>query len=241
MPFDWRDHEELPLEQRFAGQRLGLEPWSGFLRALARFEGLEIDRDTTEPHEVLLSEFSAFLDAMDAETRAPVSEWTWQSHPMVFVSHQRADIKKAERIAYLACNQGIDYWLDIHDPLLTLANRTIAPHDLRYPVIIAAIIEMALLNSTCLIAVHTTNSMASKWVPYELGRVRDRNIQSLNAGGWFHPKVDPSQCGDYVHLCRIARGGEHGVTSWLHTWASGKNVCQGWPKDKPLPIKPLPV
>jgi hypothetical protein len=122
---------------------------------------------------------------------------------------------------------------------LVLANRTIPPHDLRYPFIIAAIIEIGLLKSTCLIAVHSLNSLASKWVPYELGRVRDRRIQSANVGGWFHPLVRPSQCGDYVHLCSIARGGEPVVNSWLQNWAGGNNACVGWPPGRPT--RPLPV
>jgi hypothetical protein len=237
MPFDWREHEGHPLEERFAGQPLGLGPWSRLLEALLRIDGLEIDRDTTERHEYLLSRFSGFLDGIDDEPPLSDTEKMQQGHPTLFVSHRRSDIAEAERIAFLACNQGIDYWLDVHDPLLAIANRKIPPHDLRYPFIIAAIIEMALLNSSHLIAVHSLNSATSKWVPYELGRVRDRHIQSLNAGGWFHPNVHPSQCGDYVHLCRIARGGEQLVTSWLSGWASAP-IPLGWPGR---PTTPLPV
>jgi hypothetical protein len=238
MPFDWREHDGQPLEQRFRESPVQ-DVWSRFLGAVGEVNGLEIDQDTTDDHSNLLTAFEEFLAGIDGLTPSTPEKKLEKFRQTVFVSHQRADVVEAERIAFLACQQGLDYWLDIHDPFLVLANRKIPPHDLRYPIIIAAIIEIGLLNSTCLVAVHSLNSVASKWVPYELGRVRDRRIQSANVGGWFHPMVRPAQCGDYVHLCRMARGGEPLVDSWLHTWAGGKNVCKGWPPGRPT--RPLPV
>jgi hypothetical protein len=234
MAFDWRDHDGLPLEERFDSgisglpPILGLQAWSNLLHTLREMDGLEVDRETTAVHDALLAAFSGFLGAVDAEQPPGVPRRLPSAGPVVFVSHQRLDIKEAERMANLARNHGMDYWLDIHDPLLILANKQISPSDARYPIIIAAIIEVALLNSTHLIAVHTKNSLASKWVPYELGRVRDRRIRSTNAGGWFHPKVQPSMCGDYVHLCRIARGGEGAVTNWLTGWTGGRSPPLPW-------------
>jgi hypothetical protein len=238
MPFDWRDHDGQPLQERFR-ENLGREVWLDLLEVVANIDGLAIDQDTARGHIDLLKAFEKFLAGIDRLTPSTPDEKIEQFHPTVFVSHQRADLVEAERIAFLACQQGVDYWLDIHDPLLRLANRTIPPHDLRYPIIIAAIIEIGLLNSTCLIAVHSLNSLASKWVPYELGRVRDRRIQSANVGGWFHPMVRPGQCGDYVHLCGIAHGDEPLVDSWLQKWAGGNKACKGWPPGRPT--RPLPV
>jgi hypothetical protein len=37
----------------------------------------------------------------------------------VFISHQRSDSHLGERVTCLADHHGIDYCLDIHDPLLT--------------------------------------------------------------------------------------------------------------------------
>jgi hypothetical protein len=238
MPFDWREHDRQPLPERFR-ENLGGDVWSDLLEAIGKIDGLEIDQNTGDRHIDLLIAFEEFLAGIDRLTPSTPDEKIRKFDPTVFVSHQRADLVEAERIAFLACQQGLDYWLDIHDPFLVLANRKIPPHDLRYPIIIAAIIEIGLLNSTCLIAVHSLNSLASKWVPYELGRVRDRRIQSANVGGWFHPMVRPGQCGDYVHLCGMAIGGEPLVDLWLHTWAGGKNVCKGWPAGRPT--RPLPV
>ena len=242
MPFDWREHDGEPLEGRFerGAERvpgmLGRRAWSVLIEAITPIE-VQADSETNPRHDRLISHFQTFLGAIDAADVRDVSDGTPSSHPVVFVSHQRSDLAEAERIACLACRQGIDYWLDIHDPVLKLANQLIRPSDARYPFIIAAIIEMGLLNASCLIAVHTTNSQASKWVPYELGRVKSRKIKSANAGGWFHPNLLPRQCGDYVHLCRIAPGGgEHAVNGWLGTWASG-GVARPWRGN---PTAPLP-
>jgi hypothetical protein len=227
MPFDWRVREEQALEQRFAGRItpdhpiLGAEAWSRFIRGL---EGQQANRVRPSDEDDLISAFQKFLVAIGPERRRNGLGVLPSTHPVVFVSHQRSDIAEAERIAEIACDERIDYWLDIHDPILKFATQTVTPSDARYPFIIAAIIEMALLNCSHLIAVHTINSLASKWVPYELGRVRNRHIQSANAGGWFHPNLLPRQCGDYVHLCRMAQGGEYDVTRWLRAWSAGRGA-----------------
>jgi TIR domain len=243
MPFSWRDHDGKPLEQRFDEETPGFQAWSAFLAAIPRFEMPDIDRETVELAAGLPSIFWGFVEAIDQTSPADAAKMR-HSRPIVFMSHQRSDAGWAERIAELACEHGLDYWLDIHDPVLMLANQNIPPTDLRYPVIIAAIIEMALLNATYLIAVHSDKSLASKWVPYELGRVRDRRIQSRNVGGWFHPAIRPRDCGDYVHLCGIARGGETTVRSWLRNWSAGRFSRLPWPAKsahQPNPTAPLPI
>lgn len=237
MAFHWRDHDERPLQDRFDPETLGYPTWRRFLDALLGPNRPEMYR-ALAPDEWRLAIFANFLNALDADVPQSAAA-KMRSDPIVFVSHQRSDVAEAERIAHLARNHGIDYWLDVHDPVLRLANRTIPKEDLLYPIIIAAIIEMALLNSTHLIAVHSVNSMNSKWVPYELGRIRDRHIWSLNTGGWFHPRIDPRQCGDYVHLSLITLGGEYVVTSWLQNWARGRHLAPlDWPPGKPT--TPLP-
>lgn len=89
--------------------------------------------------------------------------------PCVFISHQRSDADRGERVACLADHHGIDYWLDIHDPTLMLVNNSSVSGPLR-SLLIAATIEIALLNSSHVIALHTGNSLASRWVPYEFAR-----------------------------------------------------------------------
>jgi hypothetical protein len=67
--------------------------------------------------------------------------------------------------------------------------------------LLAAIIEIALLNSTHVMTLHTTNSAGSAWIPYELGRAKARKILSSQAAGWFDPpKILPAGCPEYVRL-----------------------------------------
>jgi hypothetical protein len=78
------------------------------------------------------------------------------SQPRVFVSHRMVDVAYAERIAWLASQKaGLEYWLDVHDPVLRLAGTTLSAGHVVYAMTVAAIIEMALLNCTHVIAAHT--------------------------------------------------------------------------------------
>jgi hypothetical protein len=130
-----------------------------------------------------------------------------QKRPRVFISHRQADADCAERIAWRASQEGLDYWLDVHDPLLRYSKA--AP-----PMILAAIIEIALLNCTHVIAAHTPNSAGSKWIPYELGRAKSRAVYSHQAAGWFHSQTSPAAYGEYVQLAEICRS-EKEVVRWL--------------------------
>jgi len=105
--------------------------------------------------------------------------------PRVFVSHRRADVKPAERIAYLACQEGFEFWLDVLDPQLATANASVAAS----AAAIASVIEMGLLNSTHVIAVMTPNTHGSQWVPYEYGRVKEPVPVSLKAASWVSPAL----------------------------------------------------
>ncbi len=139
--------------------------------------------------------------------------------PRVFVSHRLPDGKFAEQIAWQASQAGKDYWLDLHDATLQLANRTIPPGHPHYALIIAAIIEMALLNCTHVIATHSKNSLGSKWIPYELARAKGRRVISGQAAGWFDPALFPKiqkydSQGEYVVLADILQTRAE-VDHWL--------------------------
>ena len=127
---------------------------------------------------------------------------------------QPLPVERAKRVAYLATQHNLDYWLDVHDPQLSQVPQD--PSNPRYGILIAAIIEIALLNCTHIVAVHTSNSVKSKWVPYELGRAKARWIVSTQACGWFEPSLQPSTTGqEYVYLAYIAHGGENGLKTWF--------------------------
>jgi hypothetical protein len=78
----------------------------------------------------------------------------------------------------------------------------------------ARIIEMALLNSTHVIALITTNTAGSKWVPYEYGRAKDSSMYSLKAGCWIASNVPRVDIGDYLRL-GVMTSDDPGITQWL--------------------------
>jgi hypothetical protein len=232
------------LEQRFSalgGEAVGAGAWEVFVRQL------------TEPER----QQESYLDAFDRFLND--AGWDQQSRFIgpfgaqkavkcrVFVSHQQRDTAYAERIAYLATTHQFDYWLDVHDPTLALAKQVILPTDPRYGLIVAAIVEIGLLNSTHVIAVHTSNSPPSKWIPYEFGRAKARRIRSTQAAGWFAPGLPPLAYGDYVRLALMVRGGEQGLHAWFSSQKGqsagtpGSLPCQPSAVKRPIgPGKPLP-
>ena len=97
---------------------------------------------------------------------------------------------------------GLEYWLDVHDPVLRLASAALPPGHPVYAITVAGIIEMALLNCTHVIAAHTphtppppnTSWRPSQWIPCELARTKKAGSAiSRQAAGWFHPQVHPPE------------------------------------------------
>lgn len=171
--------------------------------------------------------FAVFLERIQERPDRP------RTAPRVFVSHRQADAAWGERIAWLASHEaGLDYWLDVHDPLLKIAGRTLSPTDPRYGYVIAAIIEMALLNCTHVIAAHTPNSAGSKWIPYELGRVKSRKIFSGQAAGWFQTGIQPQGCGEYVLLAEILPS-DVDVEQWLVAHGNKSDAPKPYPGAEP--------
>jgi hypothetical protein len=174
MRFDWRERRRLP--DRYDGLP-GANAW----RAL--FEAVRGGHVTTA--------FDRFLSQID-ETDPALTK------PCVFISHRQADEARAENVAKIVSAEGYDYWLDIHDPLLKWATPVVTGP--AGAALLAGIIEIALLNSTHVIALHTSHSAGSKWIPYELGRAKARSIFSTQAAGWFETTNLPETCGEYVYL-----------------------------------------
>lgn len=101
-----------------------------------------------------------------------------------------------------ATRAGVYYWLDLHDASLQTLGRASLPLAVQ-SVLIAATIEIALLNCSHVIG-----------VPYEFGRVKHRYLLSTQAASWWHPKVTSATVGEYVHLgVRAATEGE--IDNWL--------------------------
>jgi hypothetical protein len=106
---------------------------------------------------------------------------------------------RGERIACLADHRGVNVWPDVHNPTLRWLNANPVGAPVR-SLLIAAIVEIALLNSTHVIALHTASSLASRWVPYVLARAKAPGVTSVQAAGWFEDPKKPLRHGDYVQL-----------------------------------------
>ena len=82
--------------------------------------------------------------------------------PRLFIAHLASDRLLALKMARIASECGFHFWLDVLDPVLNKPVDTM--------VATSAVIEMAVLNCTHVIAV----GPASPWVNYAFGRIRTR-------------------------------------------------------------------
>ena len=226
MKFDWQqaDTHAFYRYDSFDGI-VGVERWRALVERASSFAGPSERGDAS-----IAGAFADFIAGLDGDSPAapPTLAPHGQHRPTccVFISHRRNDIKDALNIATHATQAGYDYWLDIHDPTL----RALGDADIASPakdILLAAAIEIALLNSTHVIALHTQHSIVSppktlsKWIPYELGRAKARQISSKQAACWFDQQTKPNDCGEYVYLVH-------------HTYSLGDvdNWLASAPKDR---------
>ena len=102
--------------------------------------------------------------------------------PRVFISHRQDDVHPARRIAWLATRARFEYWLDVEEPRLAGLQPSADT------LLVACLIELALLNCSHVLAVITDRTRGSMWVPYEYGRVKKLPAGS-QAGCWLAPSV----------------------------------------------------
>jgi hypothetical protein len=228
--YDSRDFEENDLAGRFPRRDdiVGVEQW---VRLIAGIRDWVSRAETPEGADAVFQEFDRFLQAV-AAVKAPLAT------SRVFVSHQRADSNEAERVAWHATEVGFEYWLDAHDPVLAFANRSTLPTQIK-AVLIAAIIEMGLLNSTHVVALQTANSRRSRWVPYEFGRAKQRLLVSWNAASWFEKGIAPDPNGDYLSLAFCAPT-RTDLERWFISQPGARPVAPNMLWPKPYVPKPLP-
>jgi hypothetical protein len=150
--------------------------------------------------------------------------------PRIFISHRQTDYSAALRIAKIASEEGFQFWLDVLDPLITWLPAAVAyPIGSRqYQLLVAVVVEMALLNCSHVIAVMTPNTIGSAWVPYEYGRAKDSSVYSLQAGCWLHPGVAHAPW-EYL-LLGVQTWREDEIRGWLRAELSGpyrNTQCNG--------------
>lgn len=196
--FNWQETSEDLLE-RYNENVLGYLDWRSLINILREHLGAE----QPDPFLQAFDNFQYQIRKIDTRRRVCC----------IFVSHQRADVLFAERIAYLSCQHGFEYWLDVHDPLLIQLTR-LRINAVVKSILIAAIVEMALLNCTHVITVQTAGAQASRWIPYEFGRAKLRRLWSTQTASWFDNGVFSSTTSDYLKLGVCAQS-EQQVINWL--------------------------
>lgn len=162
-------------------------------------------------------------------------QWPTMTKPCVFISHRQMDVDLALKIAYLACQEGWDYWLDVLDPSLNQLNSFGAKLTLEQKALAtAAIIEMALLNSSHVLAVMTINTIGSTWVPYEYGRVKAPVLVSPQAACWVDG-LAPSSLPEYLLLGPILDARSE-LVAWLRSQRPYASQPCCWPGIIPPPL-----
>jgi hypothetical protein len=213
--YDWRDYQGRNWLERFPENIRGYTVWR---------------QQRFAPRIDLKMLAADVIEARERATSGP-------PRPCVFVSHRQADAAPATRIAYLVCQEGYDYWLDVLDPTLS---GVAPPTSEQTAAATAAVIEMALLNSSHVLAVMTPNTRGSQWVPYEYGRVKAPKTVSLQAACWLDRAILVASLPEYVHLGAILKS-ETEIKQWLkaefqkHTGHAATASC-GWKGTPPPPL-----
>lgn len=169
------------------------------------------------------------------------------TRPRIFVSHRRSDVAKAERIAWLADQEGFEFWLDALDVLNRQLQALIVSGNLspqHAALATAAIIEMALLNSTHVIATITINTQGSEWVPYEYGRAKEAKPITVQAGCWVEPARSLGALPEYLHLgqktfseVEIRQWLRSEFIKWVRKYGSPATAPAGnWRGTEPAPL-----
>ena len=211
--YDWRKWTGNQWRDRFPRQAIGYVQWQEYWRSyLPEGKGTPLDS--------LMSIWD------DPKSRSLIQ------CPRLFISHRQSDDQLARRIAWMAKQEGFDYWLDVEDPILDALGMGLGS-TLTYfqrSIGIACVIEMALLNCSHVAAVISPATQQSRWVPYEFGRVKDKRLISLKAGSWVHPKLDMSQLLEYLHLGKLTDN-EVDLKGWLRdeftNWTKRNRCCSG--------------
>jgi hypothetical protein len=215
--YDWRDFRNRNWLDRFPDNVRGYTVWRQ-----QRFEE-RLD---------LRALASSVIDARMHAQAGP-------ARPCLFVSHKQVDVNQATRIAYLACQEGFDYWLDVLDPSLAGVGASgTTPEQMAAAT--AALVEMALLNSSHVMAVMTPNTKGSQWVPYEYGRVKTPQVKSLQASCWVDRVVATGPLPEYLYLGPVLKS-EIDIRQWLkselqnHPARQSLSPCN-WKGPTPTPL-----
>ncbi len=195
--YNWQDHRDSTLALRFPDWAIGRDAWQA---------------------QSAEDEIKAF---------GFIGEVPLPERPRLFISYKSQDASVAIKVSRIAKAEGFDIWLDILDPRLQApaGSPTKLSQEDR-ALLIAGIIEMALLNCSHIVAVMTRNTPASRWVPYEYGRVKDRGVLSNQASAYLSG-TSAEDLPEYMYLGDIHKD-DNEFRKWLQyqsiAWAVRKGL-----------------
>lgn len=186
--YDWREYQARPWAMRFPDWAVASDVW---------------ERGAGEPGAQLRGLVLARRDAAPARRR-------------VFISHKQADVDLAVRLAHVVVQEGFEYWLDVEDPTLNAVGTPNGITGRGRALAIACVIEMALINSSHVLAIITPRTRASQWVPYEYGRVKEDTVHARQAASWIDEGMNGRPLPEFLSLGVAARHTIE-VRHWLQT------------------------
>ncbi len=165
MNYDWFKYEDAPWNRRYPKRARGYSEWNSL------FE-FEFGGD-----EWISQARTLFRSGLLLHAQRPMNK-------TVFISHRRTDVAEARKAAHVLRNRRpnpVDVWLDVEDPVLTAFGNYPGRKTIVEMLVTALVIEMALLNSSHVLAIFTDKTPGSLWVPYEYGRVKTKRLHSYEA------------------------------------------------------------
>jgi hypothetical protein len=215
---------------RFPADAVDPDVWNDILRWLTQVN------EETSPEEI--------DGQLERLRQSNTAGWQRLNCPCLFVSHRSVDAPLALAFGKLASSIGFDIWIDVLDPQLT----ALIPHpnSVQKALATALLVEVALLNCSHLLAVMTSSTAGSWWVPYEYGRIKERPLSASNIGAWFDTSfltaLPPSPSGpviipEYLYLGERLHSSlnvQAWLTNELTTWAKQRRIQINCP-PKPWP------
>ena len=185
MPVEWLDYDGGSVEWndlvRYPARAIGSAEWAALP---------DLGLLTVEDRDVKALKWLRKLQSSSPPSRRC---------PRIFIAHLEADRLVALKMARVVSECGFHFWLDVLDPKVKrLAG--LAPA-IETMVTTSAVIEMAMLNCTHVIALNH-----SPWIDYAFGRLRTRAAYLWQMGTW------PGQGAGLHH----AVGDKAAIQDWLN-------------------------
>lgn len=164
MPVEWLDYDS------------GSAEWNDLVRyptrAIGSAEWVALpDLTTVAPAEQVVK---AMRWLRKLQSASPPS----RRCPRIFIAHLEADRLAALKMARIVSECGFHFWLDVLDSQVKRLGAL--PPAVQTSVGTSAVIEMAMLNCTHMVAIGQT----SPWIDFAFGRIRTRAAYLWQLGSW---------------------------------------------------------